>query len=87
MALEMHRIPALKNKLRRVASEAVARFIDDLADDDLPGKPGDPEHSYLGLMRQNMAIMIPARGGDATVLAGLDVSNVFDGDSGAVYPQ
>jgi len=61
--------------------------IDDLADDDLPGKPGDPEHSYLGLMRQNLLAMIPALGGDAAAMAGLDVGNVFDGASGAVYPQ
>jgi ABC-type Zn uptake system ZnuABC Zn-binding protein ZnuA len=73
--------------LEAIASEANAQFIDDLADDDLPGKPGDPEHSYLGLMRQNLLAMIPALGGDAAAMAGLDVGNVFDGASGAVYPQ
>ena len=73
--------------LEAIASEANAQFIDDLADDDLPGKPGDPDHSYLGLMRRNMVIMIPALGGDASALAGLDVSNVFDGASRASYPQ
>jgi hypothetical protein len=31
--------------------------------------------------------MIPALGGDAAALAGLDIENVFDGVSGAVYPQ
>ena len=73
--------------LETIASEANALFIDDLADDDLPGKPGDLEHSYLGLMRQNLVVMIPALGGDAAAVAGLDVGNVFDGASGAVYPQ
>lgn len=73
--------------LEAIASEANAEFIDDLADDDLPGKPGDPEHSYLGLLRQNMTAMIPALGGDASSMTGLDISNVFDGASGAVYPQ
>ena len=73
--------------LEAIASEADAQFIDALADDDLPGKPGDPDHSYLGLMRRNMVIMIPALGGDASALAGLDVSNVFDGASRASYPQ
>ena len=73
--------------LEAIAKETDARFIDELADDDLPGKPGDPEHSYLGLMRKNMEVMIPALGGDASAVAGLDVSNVFDGASGAVYPQ
>ena len=73
--------------LEASASEADAQFIDDLADDDLPGKPGDPGHTYLGLMKQNLTAMIPALGGDASVVAGLDIRNVFDGASGAVYPQ
>ena len=73
--------------LEAIASEADAQFIDDLADDDLPGKPGDSGHTYLGLMKQNLTAMIPALGGDASVVAGLDIRNVFDGASGAVYPQ
>ena len=73
--------------LEAIASEADAQFIDDLADDDLPGKPGDPGHTYLGLMKQNLEAMIPALGGDASAVTGLDIGNVFDGASGAVYPQ
>ena len=70
-----------------IAGEANAQFIDELADDDLPGKPGDLQHTYLGLMQQNLAAMIPALGGDAAAVAELDTGNVFNGDSGAVYPQ
>ena len=73
--------------LEAIAGEADAQFIDELADDDLPGKPGDPQHTYLGLMQQNLAAMIPALGGDAAAVAALDTGNVFNGDSGAVYPQ
>ena len=73
--------------LETIAGETDAVFIDELADDDLPGGPGDAEHSYLGLVRQNMRIMIPALGGDASALDSVDVSPVFDGVSGAVYPQ
>ena len=73
--------------LEAIAGEADVQFIDDLADDDLPGKPGDPGHTYLGLMKQNLTAMIPALGGDASAVAGLDIGNVFDGASGAVYPQ
>jgi ABC-type Zn uptake system ZnuABC Zn-binding protein ZnuA len=73
--------------LESIASEADAKFVDDLADDDLPGKPGDQEHTYLGLMKQNMSAMIPALGGDASSMNGLDTANVFDGASGAIYPQ
>ena len=73
--------------LESIASEANAEFIDDLADDDLPGKPGDPEHTYLGLMKNNLTTMIPALVGDASAIVGLDITNVFEGESGAVYPQ
>ena len=73
--------------LETIARESGAAYIDKLADDDLPGAPGEPEHSYLGLMRRNMQIMIPALGGNADALASVDVSPVFEGESGAVYPQ
>ena len=73
--------------LETIASEGNTRYIDELSDDDLPGAPGDPEHSYLGLMRQNMRIIVPALGGNAGAFDRLDVSRVFEGESGAVYPQ
>ena len=73
--------------LETIAKEAGARFIDQLADDDLPGSPGDSRHSYLGLMLQNMEIMIPALGGSIQALDGFDPGPVFQGQSGAIYPQ
>ena len=73
--------------LETIAREGNTVFIDELADDDLPGAPGDPEHSYLGLVRQNMRIMVPALGGSADAFDGVDVSPVFEGESGAIYPQ
>ena len=73
--------------LETIAREGGTTFIDQLADDDLPGAPGDPDHSYLGLMRQNMLIMIPALGGNADAFDDVDVSPVFESERGAVYPQ
>jgi len=74
--------------LEQIASEGGAQFVDELRDDDLPGAPGDPLHSYLGLMVQNMRIMAPALGGDASAMDNVDTSLVFtDGESTAVYPQ
>jgi ABC-type Zn uptake system ZnuABC Zn-binding protein ZnuA len=74
--------------LEQIAAESGAQFIDDLRDDDLPGEPGDALHSYIGLMVENMRIMVPALGGDASALDALDPSPVFaDGPSPAVYPQ
>lgn len=71
-----------------IASETGAAYVDDLRDDDLPGEPGDAEHSYLGLMKQNMEIMIPALGGDAASIGLVNPALVFDdGESTAKYPQ
>jgi hypothetical protein len=61
------------------------RYVDVLRDDDLIGKPGDPEHSWLGLMRFNFATIVEALGGDAKALNSLDVSNVVKDE--AKYPQ
>ncbi len=73
--------------MRTIAAESGAVYIDELSDDDLPGGPGDPDHSYLGLAVTNLRIMIPALGGDASALDDVDVSQVFEGTSTAVYPQ
>ena len=73
--------------MRTIAAESGAMYIDELSDDDLPGGPGDSEHSYLGLEIANLRIIIPALGGDASALDSVDISPVFDGESNAVYPQ
>jgi ABC-type Zn uptake system ZnuABC Zn-binding protein ZnuA len=72
--------------LEQIADETGAEYVDDLRDDDLPGEPGDAEHSYIGLMVQNMEIMIPALGGDASAMESVDTSNVSAG-ADAEYPQ
>ena len=74
--------------LETIASETGAEYVDDLRDDDLPGEPGDAEHSYIGLMKRNMQIMIPALGGDPSAMDAVDSKLVFtDGPSPADYPQ
>ena len=73
--------------MQTIAAESGAKYIDELSDDDLPGAPGDPDHSYLGLEVANLRIMIPALGGDASALDNVDISPVFDGKPNAVYPQ
>jgi ABC-type Zn uptake system ZnuABC Zn-binding protein ZnuA len=71
--------------LEQIGNEAGVRYVDVLRDDDLVGAPGDPEHSWLGLMRFNYVTMIEALGGTAENLKALDVSDV--GPDSAVYPQ
>jgi manganese/iron transport system substrate-binding protein len=73
--------------MEQIAKEGGAEFIDQLRDDDLPGAPGDPRHSYLGLMLSNMETMIEALGGNTQALADFETGPVFQGESGAIYPQ
>ena len=71
--------------LEEVGRATGARYEDTLRDDDLPGEPGDPEHSWLGLMRYDYATMIEGLGGNATELQSVDVTDVAPDK--AEYPQ
>ena len=71
--------------LEQIAAETGARYEDTLRDDDLPGEPGDREHSWLGLMRFDYVTMIEGLGGTAETLKALDVADVAP--DRADYPQ
>jgi ABC-type Zn uptake system ZnuABC Zn-binding protein ZnuA len=71
--------------LEQIADETGARYEDTLRDDDLPGEPGNPEHSWVGLMRYDYVTMVEGLGGTASRLAALDVSDVAPDE--ATYPQ
>jgi ABC-type Zn uptake system ZnuABC Zn-binding protein ZnuA len=71
--------------LAQIARETGARYEDTLRDDDLPGRPGDAEHSWLGLMRYDFRTMVKALGGTPTALDALDTSDVVPDKAG--YPQ
>ncbi len=71
--------------LEQIAAESGATYVDDLRDDDLPGAPGDPDHSWLELMRFNYVTMVDALGGDPSALVALDLTP-FAEDT-AAYPQ
>ena len=71
--------------LEQIADETGARYEDSLRDDDLPGAPGEPEHSWLGLMRYDYVTMIQGLGGTTPQLDALDVSDVVPDT--ADYPQ
>jgi ABC-type Zn uptake system ZnuABC Zn-binding protein ZnuA len=62
--------------LDQIAREAGAVFIDTLRDDDLPGDPGDENHSYFGMMVEDVITMTAALGGDTSAITGFDTSNV-----------
>ena len=71
--------------LEQIAKETGARYEDTLRDDDLPGKPGEAEHSWLGLMRYDFRTMVAALGGTTKALDALDVADVAPDK--AEYPQ
>ncbi|MBA2443907.1 MAG: metal ABC transporter substrate-binding protein [Nocardioidaceae bacterium] len=71
--------------LEQIADETGVRYEDTLRDDDLPQEPGDPEHSWLGLMRYDYVTMITGLGGEAPTLEAVDVSDVAPDN--AEYPQ
>lgn len=62
--------------LEQIAREAKSRYIDKLRDDELPGRPGDPQHSYIGMMAENMTIMFEALGGSTEALRKVDPAPV-----------
>jgi len=57
--------------LDAIATETGATYYSDLSDEELPGEPGTPEHSYEGMMIQNVRLITSALGGDVTLLDGL----------------
>ncbi|MGH2662847.1 MAG: metal ABC transporter substrate-binding protein [Actinomycetota bacterium] len=66
--------------LEQIAEETGAEYVDDLRDDDLPGSPGDPEHTYLGLMVFDYRTFMGALGGDVSPFEAIEISNVTEGD-------
>jgi len=71
--------------LRQIGKEAGVNYVDQLRDDDLPGKPGETQHSWLGLMRFDYITMTEALGGDASALKKVSLGTVVPDK--ASYPQ
>jgi ABC-type Zn uptake system ZnuABC Zn-binding protein ZnuA len=71
--------------LAEIGREAHVKYVDTLRDDDLPGRPGDHDHSYLGLMKADFVTMISSLGGNPAPLQAFDPTDVVP--DRAVYPQ
>jgi ABC-type Zn uptake system ZnuABC Zn-binding protein ZnuA len=50
--------------LKQVADATGAQYVDKLRDDELPGDPSASNHTYVGLMVEDVGIMTKALGGD-----------------------
>jgi len=62
--------------LEQIARETKSRYIDKLRDDELPGKPGQAQHSYIGMMLENLTIMFEALGGSSEAFKKIDPAPV-----------
>ena len=71
--------------LEQIGKEAGVKYVDVLRDDDLPGEPGEPEHSWMGLMHFDYVTMTEAMGGDASALKAFTPGDVAPDT--ASYPQ
>ena len=92
--IKLNKVPAIfgsetfpSDIMKQIAKESGALYIEDLRDDDLPGKSGDNDHTYLGLMLSDTKIIVSSLGGNINLLDEFDVSLVFEGASTAIYPE
>jgi len=63
--------------LEQIARESGATFVDQLRDDEPPGVAGAADHTYLGMLKNDMQVMIGALGGDASIFDPLDVTDTW----------
>ncbi len=81
--LKREKVPAIfgsevfpSKVLDQIGKEAGVKYIDTLRDDDLPGASDAPEHSYIGMMREDVRTMVTALGGNAEALHGIDPADL-----------
>jgi ABC-type Zn uptake system ZnuABC Zn-binding protein ZnuA len=64
------------NIINQIAKEGNITVVETLSDDDLPGDPGDDNHSYIGMMIENMKNMIIPLGGNILALKDVNPQNL-----------
>ncbi|MBP8251942.1 MAG: zinc ABC transporter substrate-binding protein [Herpetosiphon sp.] len=63
--------------LDQIARETGVKYVDSLRDDDLPGEVGAVNHTYIGLLAEDVRIMASNLGGDPSMITKIDPSNVI----------
>jgi manganese/iron transport system substrate-binding protein len=63
--------------LETIAKESGASFEDKLSDDSPPGKEGDRNHTYIGMLVEDMRVMFGRLGGSAPEVSKVPVGNTF----------
>jgi len=67
----------LSGVVNQVAKEGNVKVVETLSDDDLPGDRGEPEHSYVGMMLENMKNMLVPLGGNIMSLNDVDPRDTY----------
>ncbi|HEU4446732.1 MAG TPA: metal ABC transporter substrate-binding protein [Nitrososphaeraceae archaeon] len=82
--IKSERIPAIfasevfpTQTVNQIAKESGAKIVETLSDDDLPGNPEEPRHSYIGMMLENMKSMLTPLGGNITSLTNIDPRDTY----------
>jgi ABC-type Zn uptake system ZnuABC Zn-binding protein ZnuA len=82
--VRLEKVPAIfasevfpTNIIDQIAKEGNITVVETLSDDDLPGKPGDNNHSYVGMMIENMKNMILPLGGNIEELKNINPKNIL----------
>ena len=65
------------NIIDQIAKEGNITLVETLSDDDLPGKPGENNYSYVGMMIENMKNMILPLGGNIEALKNINPKNIL----------
>ena len=61
----------------QIAREANVKIVETLSDDNLPGEDGDPAHTYIGMMLENIRNMLVPLGGNVTALNHIDPIDTY----------
>lgn len=82
--LKRERVPAIfgsevypSKVLDQIGKEAGVQFVSTLRDDDLPGDKDAPEHTYIGMMLENVRTMTGVLGGNADALKGIEPDDTY----------
>jgi manganese/iron transport system substrate-binding protein len=63
--------------LEQIARESGAEFVDELRDDEPPGAERSAEHTYYGMLKKDMQIMVGALGGDPQIFDDFVVTDTW----------
>jgi len=63
--------------LEQIARESGATFVDALRDDEPPGAERAAEHTYYGMLKKDMQIMVEALGGDQSIFEPFPVTDTW----------